>query len=202
MVRVKICGITNRDDADTAVAAGASLLGFNFYSLSPRYVSPALVREIVRGLPREISTVAVFVNASRDEVQALADTTGVSMLQFHGDEPPELCDGWHCPVIKAIRVRDEQSLAVAERYDVEFILADAFVNGAYGGTGQRVPLELLRSLDPNRLILAGGLTPENVGSVLRVMRPYAVDVASGVESAAGKKDRERMRRFVENVQSA
>jgi phosphoribosylanthranilate isomerase len=202
MVRVKICGVTNREDAEAAVAAGANLLGFNFYPRSPRFVSPATVHAIVRELPREIATVAVVVNSSRDAVRELVEATGVGMLQFHGDEPPELCAGWPCQVIKAIRMRDDTSLAAAAGYDVDFLLADAFVAGEYGGTGQRVALDLLRRLPSGRLIVAGGLTPENVGSVLEVVRPYAVDVASGVESSPGRKDGERMRRFIANVQSA
>lgn len=202
MVRVKICGITNRIDAEAAVAAGADLLGFNFYRRSPRYIDPASVAAIVGDLPRSVRTVGVFVNAARTEVEKIAAESAVGMLQFHGDESPEMCSGWSYPVIKALRIRDAQSLATAASYPVDFLLADAFVEGEYGGTGQRVALELLTGVEPQRLILAGGLNPENVAAVLREIQPYAVDVASGVESTPGMKDHARLRRFISNVHAA
>jgi phosphoribosylanthranilate isomerase len=201
-VKVKICGITNGVDATAAVAAGADLLGFNFYSGSPRYVDPATAAAIIRALPTSAQTVGVFVNATRSEVERTAAATGIRLLQFHGDETPELCRGWPYPVIKAVRIRDAHSLRAMADHPASFLLADAFVEGAYGGTGQRVALERLIGVDPQRLILAGGLTPENIESVLLRIRPYAVDVASGVESSPGKKDHDRMRRFIAHVHAA
>ena len=201
-VRVKICGITNEDDAQAAVDAGAVALGFNFYPRSVRCVDPRVAAAIVAGLPSTVCPVGVFVDASREEVLGLARDVGLRALQFHGHEPPEYCRGWACTVIKVVRVRDRSAVAEAGRYDVDFILADAYVEGLPGGTGLRIAPELLEGLDRTRLILAGGLTAENVAEAVRRVRPVAVDVASGVESAPGKKDRQLMRSFVANVLAA
>lgn len=165
-------------------------------------VSPAQAAQIVAAVDRRVPVVGVFVNARVEEIEALRQHVRLDLLQFHGDEPPEYCHGWNLPVIKALRIRDAASARAAVHYPVDWILADAFVPGEYGGTGHRVPIEWLRELDPRRLILAGGLAAENVVSILRAVRPYAVDVASGVESGPGKKDQELMRRFIENVRAA
>jgi phosphoribosylanthranilate isomerase len=201
-VRVKVCGITTLDDALAAVDAGAAALGFNFYPRSPRYVSPAAAGEIVARLPGSVCSVGVFVDETRDGVAAIAGRVGLQALQFHGDEPPELCRAWSHKVIKAIRLRDRDAVAQARCYDVDFILADAYVEGQLGGTGTRVALELLEGLDRRRLVLAGGLTADNVADAVRAVRPFAVDVASGVEAAPGKKDWTLMRRFIANAHAA
>jgi phosphoribosylanthranilate isomerase len=201
-VRVKICGITTLDDALAAVEAGASALGFNFYPGSPRYVSPAAVREIVAHLPRQLCVVGVFVDAPRRDVARIAAEAGLTALQFHGNEEAAACRGWTQKVIKAIRVRDAAAAALALQYDVDFILADAYLEGHLGGTGARIQPELLAGFDRGHLILAGGLTPENVGAAVRAIRPFGLDVASGVEAAPGKKHHEKMRRFIANAQSA
>jgi len=201
-VRVKICGITNEDDARAAVDAGATALGFNFHPRSVRCVAPRVAAVIVRRLPHTVCPVGVFVDTPREEVVALAREVGLRALQFHGHEPPEYCRAWAYTVIKAIRVRDRSAPTAAERYDVDFILADAYVEGHPGGTGLRIAPELLDGFDRTRLILAGGLTAENVAEAVRRIRPFAVDVASGVESAPGKKDWQLMRSFVANVLAA
>jgi phosphoribosylanthranilate isomerase len=201
-VRVKICGITNADDAQAAVDAGAAALGFNFYARSTRCVAPRVAAAIVQRLPPSVCPVGVFVDMTRGAVEALASDVGLRALQFHGHEPPEYCRAWGATVIKAIRVRDPSSAAEASRYDVDFILADAYVEGRPGGTGLRVMPEFLAGFDRARLILAGGLTADNVAEAVRQVRPFAVDVASGVESAPGKKDWQKMRTFVANVLAA
>lgn len=201
-VRVKICGITNVDDARAAVDAGAAALGFNFYPQSPRSVTPEVAAEIVAQLPRSVCTVGVFVNEPRERVAAIVSQVGLTAVQFHGDESPEFCHGWTQKVVKAIRVRDGHAAAIARRYAVDFILADAYVEGQHGGTGRRIVPILLEGFERRRLILAGGLTPQNVAEAVRAVRPFAVDVASGVERAPGKKDVDLMRRFIAHAQTS
>ena len=201
-MRVKVCGITNLDDALAAVDAGAAGLGFNFYPRSPRYVPPGAAGEIMTRLPHAVCRVGVFVDETREHIASLAAQLGLQALQFHGNEPPELCRAWSQKVVKAIRVRDRDAVMLARTYDVDFILADAYVEGQLGGTGTRVALELLEGLDRRRLILAGGLTAENVVAAVRAVGPFAVDVASGIEAAPGRKDWRLMRRFIANAHAA
>jgi phosphoribosylanthranilate isomerase len=200
--KVKICGITRLDDALAAVRLGADALGFNFWPRSKRHVSPAEVRAIVRRLPPLVTAVGVFVDPTRDEVLRAVDASGVGVVQLHGDEPPELCLSLPLPVVKAIRVADAHSLAALASYEVQGFLLDAPSPG-YGGSGATfdwsLAAEVARELP---IVLAGGLTPENVAEAVTTVRPFAVDVASGVESAPGVKDAERMRRFVERAKEA
>jgi phosphoribosylanthranilate isomerase len=199
-VKIKICGVTSVADARMAVAAGADAIGLNFYPRSARCVSADTAAAIAAELPPSVWRVGVFVDASRDEVRRLADQCGLDTLQFHGNESPAECRGWAQRTIKAIRVKDASALRRAEDYQVDFILADAYVEGLAGGTGRLVPPEWLSGISPERLVLAGGLTPENVAAAVRQVRPFAVDVASGVESAPGRKDSERVKRFITNAQ--
>lgn len=201
-VRVKICGITTLDDALAAVDAGAAAVGFNFYSGSPRRVAAAVAAHIAAQLPASVCAVGIFVDAEPDTIVQIAAEVGLSALQFHGHETPDACRGWQYKTIKALRVRDAEMAQSALRYDVDFILADAYVEGRPGGTGARVAPELLAGFDRARLILAGGLTPDNVADAVRLIRPHAVDVASGVELAPGRKHHEQMRRFIANAHSA
>jgi phosphoribosylanthranilate isomerase len=201
-VQVKVCGLTNLDDALAAVDAGAAALGFNFFARSPRFVEPAQAAHIVSRLPPGICAVGVFVDLPRERVAAIAAEVGITALQFHGDEPPASCRGWTQKVIKAIGVRDAAAAVKARAYDVDFILADAYVEGQPGGTGRRIGLELLEGFERPRLILAGGLNPENVAEAVRAVRPFAVDVASGIERAPGKKDWDLMRRFIAHAHAA
>jgi len=202
MVLVKICGVTTVDDAVLAVRAGAGAIGLNFYPRSPRHVGIETAGSICTALPAHVWRVGVFVDTARQEVNAIAERLGLDTLQFHGDEPPEYCRDWAQRTIKALRVRDADTLRRSRDYAVDFILADAYVEGLAGGTGQSVPREWLAGVDPAHLILAGGLTPDNVAAVVRQVRPMGVDVASGVESMAGRKDPERLRRFIANAQNA
>ena len=197
-VRVKICGITRPEDALCARDAGAWAIGLNFFSGSPRCVTPARAAAIAAAVP-QLTRVGVFVNEPRERVAAIAAETGLDALQFHGDENPAYCRDWSLPVVKAIRVRDETSVAAARAFDVAFLLVDAWAPDQYGGSGRTFAWDLLAPLDRDRLILAGGLDPGNVAAAVRAVRPFAVDVASGVESAPGIKDPEKVRRFVDHA---
>jgi len=199
---VKICGVKTLEDAQMAVAAGASAIGFNFFPKSPRYIRPQDAAEISQALPARICRVGVFVNASRAEVERMAREVDLSALQFHGEESADDCRGWNLKVIKAVRTCDPSTVRRAADYPVDFILVDAYVEGLAGGTGRLARWDWLTELDRERLILAGGLNPENVAEAIRLLRPFAVDVASGVEIEPGRKDPELMRRFISNAKSA
>ena len=203
MVRVKICGITSRADAEAAIAAGADFLGFNFYPDSPRYVEPSLVRVILADLSRPVGTVGVFVNADADRVRATCETSGVGMVQLHGDETPEFCAAMDRPVLKAVRIGGPEDLSGIEEYKVWAMLADSRTPG-FGGSGVKPDWALAADAArrTNRLFLAGGLSPENVGEAIRAVQPWAVDVSSGIEKEPGIKDHEKMRRFIQAVKNA
>jgi phosphoribosylanthranilate isomerase len=202
MTKVKICGVTSVVDALMAADAGADAIGLNFCASSPRRVGVETAAAIAAALPRHVCRVGVFVDAPREQIAAIAAQVGLDALQFHGTESVALCSGWDRKTIKAVRVRDAAALGAAAAYAVDFILADAYVDGLAGGTGQRVPLDWLAGVPTTRLILAGGLTAETVAGAIRAVRPAAVDVASGVESAPGRKDREKVERFIANARVA
>jgi len=195
---IKICGITNLADALLAVELGADALGFIFYRQSKRYIAPALVADISRVLPPFVTKVGVFVNESEAGIKQALTACRLDVVQLHGDELPDFCRKFPVKVIKAIRVRDESSLGAATEYDVDAILLDTYTSSERGGTGMTFDWTLAKKatklLKP-RIILSGGLTPENVGEAIRQVQPYAVDVASGVESEPGRKDTEKLRRF-------
>jgi len=201
-VKVKICGITRVEDALAAVRLGADALGFNFWPRSKRYLPPSDARAIVRRLPPFVTAVGVFVDPSREEVLRAAEASGIAVAQLHGDEPPELCAALPLPVLKGIRLDGAHAIARLASYEVMGFLLDAPTPG-YGGSGTTCdwPLaaEVARELP---IVLAGGLTPENVAEAVRAVRPWAVDVASGVESAPGVKDEARMRLFVARAKGA
>lgn len=204
-VKVKICGITNWADARCAVEAGADFLGFNFYRPSPRYISPARARAIIRRLPRGIAAVGVFVNEPDENMRKIARSAGLDFLQLHGEEPPELISRLRSTarVIKAVRVRSSFRPAQLARFRrAAAFLLDGFDRRRHGGTGKTFNWELARRAGANRRIfLAGGLTPENVAQAILVARPYAVDVCSGVEAQPGKKDPARVAALMEAVKS-
>jgi len=203
-VRIKICGITSADDALAAADAGADALGFMFYPASPRCITVEQAAAIIRVLPPFISRVGVFVDPSETEVRRAIAETGIDSLQFHGAEPPAFCRGFGPifgrRVIKAFRVKDESSLKSLADYRDESWLLDAFVAGQLGGTGARFNWDLAKQAiadgGSRRVLLAGGLTPENVAEAVEQVQPYGLDVSSGVESAPGRKDRDKVRRFI------
>jgi phosphoribosylanthranilate isomerase len=204
-VRVKICGITSIADAELAVQCGADLIGLNFYPPSPRFVSHAVAREICAVLPPRVLRVGVFVNAQRSKIVSLVNQLHLDLLQFHGDEEEDDLLGWSCRTIKAVRVALDVPLPDLTRIPTDYILLDTHRTGRYGGTGETFAWEPVVSCLPQReerLILAGGLTPENVMLAVRTVRPWAVDVASGVESAPGRKDLEKLRAFITNAKTA
>ena len=202
--KVKICGITNLADAETAVAMGADMLGFVFYEKSPRYVTIPAVVDITRNLPPHILRVGLFVNAPEELVFQSMHNCGLNLLQFHGDEPPDYCTQFGAMTIKAFRIKDETSLLELPKFSTDAYLLDAFVPGALGGTGHRFNWDLAVAAQKfgKPIFLAGGLTPENVAEAVVRVRPFAVDVSSGVEQAPGKKDPAKVRAFIENVRLA
>ena len=203
-IKVKVCGNTNGEDALAAVESGADALGFIFYEKSPRYVVPAIAGQIIAELPPLVMSVGVFVNEGLATVRSIMDTYHLGMAQLHGDENASYCHELSRPVIKALRLKNRESLlALAEyqgRGSVRGFVLDTFSELAYGGTGQVTDWTLAAEVAKTTpILLAGGLTPDNVTEAIRVVRPYGVDVSSGVESAPGKKDRAKLRAFLEAV---
>jgi phosphoribosylanthranilate isomerase len=201
MTKIKICGIKTVDDALAAMDAGADLIGFNFYRKSPRYISVGQCRDVMSVMRwyGQITYVGVFVNASVSEIRATMDTAGLALAQLHGDETSEMVQSLDGKAFKAFRGVPDL-LNGFTREDAPALLVDASVKGAYGGTGitadWKSAAELAKQIP---LLLAGGLTPENVASAVRQVRPWGVDVASGVESTPGKKDPAKMKAFVNAV---
>ena len=201
---VKICGITRIEDAVAAARCGARAIGFVFFQGSPRCVAPSLAGGIVRALPPFVTAVGLFVDATADEVRATVSSTGVQLLQFHGDETPAFCAQFGLPYVKAVRVRPGVDLLQYAR-DHRMacsLLFDAFSKDAYGGTGSSFDWSLIPRNMPLPVILSGGLTPANVAQAVRAVRPWAVDVSSGVESAPGIKDAARIAAFMSGVRDA
>lgn len=197
LVKVKICGITNLDDALMAVDAGADALGFVFFGASPRHIFCEQASQIIHHLPPFIQTVGLFVNESLTKVNDTTDRCGLDIVQLHGEEPPGFCAAVRRRVIKVLRIKDSSSLEPISDYRVSAFLLDAWSPSAHGGTGQTFNWDLAASAaESERIILAGGLTPENVADAIRQVRPYAVDVSSGVEAAPGRKDPARVREFI------
>jgi phosphoribosylanthranilate isomerase len=205
-VRVKICGITNPDDARAAVEAGADALGFVFCAGSPRVVAPKAVTEITRGLPGRVLRVGVFLDAAPTTILRTVSACRLDAVQLHGDESPEFCDALApFPVWKAFRVRSRdvlQQLAAYRDMTAAWLL-DGYMEGQAGGTGAMFNWDLAVEAKQlaHPIVLAGGLTPENVAEAVRFVRPAAVDVSSGVESAPGRKDADKVRRFIAAVRS-
>ncbi len=205
-VRVKICGVTNEADALEAISAGADALGFNLFSGSKRRVDLDREAAWIQALPPFVTRVAVLVNVPLAEARRIAEHPAIDLVQFHGDEDEKFCAEFARfgrPFLKALRLRDATSIATADRFSTPHVLLDADAGGAFGGTGKLIDLtlaaECVRRHPALKIVLAGGLRPTNVAAAVRAVRPYAVDVASGVESAPGKKDRQKMVAFVEAV---
>lgn len=201
--RIKICGLTREADVDAAVEAGADAVGFVLYAKSPRHVEIACAAALAARLPAFVTPVALFVNAAGAEIDAALQAIPHVLLQFHGDEPPEACRAWHRPYLRAARMTpDLDLLDFATRFsDAAGLLLDAHVDG-YGGGGKVFDWSLVPSAVPRPVVLSGGLHAGNVGLGVQKLRPWAVDVSSGVESAKGIKDAAAMRRFCDAVREA
>ena len=200
--RIKVCGITGLEDARAAVAAGADALGFIFVEQSPRNSDPEQVREIVRQLPPFVDAVGVFVDADTIRVEEIAQFCRLDLVQLHGSEPPDYCRHLSIGVVKALRVGPDFSSGQFSPYaeSVRAFLLDTYHPEMAGGTGKTFDWDLARELASSRpIILAGGLKPENIAMAIEKVRPYAVDVNSGVESSPGRKDTEKLERFVRLV---
>ncbi|AFO46349.1 phosphoribosylanthranilate isomerase [Pseudomonas alloputida] len=203
-VRSKICGITRIEDALAAAEAGADAIGFVFYAKSPRAVDVRQARAIIAELPPFVTTVGLFVNASRCELNEILEVVPLDLLQFHGDETPQDCEGYHRPWIKALRVRPGDDLeAACQLYaGARGILLDTYVPGVPGGTGEAFDWSLVPARLGKPIILAGGLSADNVGQAIARVKPYAVDVSGGVEQAKGIKDAAKIEAFMRAVKQA
>jgi phosphoribosylanthranilate isomerase len=197
-VKVKICGITNLADAEAAVADGADLLGFMFWEPSSRHIEPAAAALIARRVPPGVLKVGVFVDAQPEAVRQAIGSCGLNLLQFHGEETPDYCLQFGVPSVKAFRIRNRESLRALPTYATHAWLLDAFTPGKVGGTGDQFDWDLAveARLLGRPIFLAGGLTPDNVAAAVAQVRPYGVDVSSGVEAAPGKKDHEKLKAFI------
>ena len=203
LTKVKICGITRMEDALAAAAAGADALGFMFYEASPRRVAFDVAAKIIRELPPFLARVGVFVNPSPDDVGRAIEDCRIDTLQFHGEETPEFCAQFGLRVIKAFRVRDAESLSALPAYVGATCLLDSFVAGQHGGTGATFNWDLAAQTVKagRRVLLAGGLTAENAAEAVRRVRPYGLDVSSGVEAKPGVKDAAKVRAFIAAAKS-
>ena len=199
MVKVKICGMTNYEDAIAAVNFGADAIGFIFHQPSPRYISPNMAAQITRKLPPFVTTVGVFVKKRPKEIQEIIRVAGIDIVQLHGDESPEICHAFK-RVIKVVRVKDD-NLSMLKQYLVSAFLLDTYTNTTYGGTGTSFDWDIAKKAKRfGPIILAGGLTPENVKEAVQKVIPYGVDVVSGVEGEIkGEKNHNKMKAFIENV---
>jgi len=202
MTLIKICGITNLTDALHAVHAGADALGFNFYHPSPRYIEPSKAREIIDKLPQNVLKVGVFVN--EEAVLSIANEAGVNALQLHGDETPEYCSklkNWF--VVKTLSVDEKFEAQKCLEYEVDAIMLDAKHPNLRGGTGQVIDWSIARSIQQLgvKVILAGGLSPENVQEAIKLVKPYGVDACSALESDAGKKDQQKVSTFIQTIRA-
>lgn len=204
MTRIKVCGITNLRDALFAAELGADALGFVFYEKSPRFVTFAEAGNIMDRLPPFVTGVGVFVNAGMGLLARAKEEAGFDLFQLHGDETPEFCSGLGERYIKAVRVRDAESVSEVGLYDTDCFLFDGWSPDAYGGSGKGFSWEILdaETLSGRFVILSGGLDCENVSRAVREVRPHAVDVSSGVEASPGIKDHSKLRRFMEAARNA
>jgi len=200
IVKVKICGITNYEDAAAAVDMGADLLGFNFYPKSPRFVPPQKAKEIISKLPGFIDIVGVFVNASLEQIRETMDLCQLNWVQLHGDEDPQFCNAFlslNVKTMKALRVKDQNDIQQAENYFTDAILLDAFHPEKYGGTGLTFDWNIVGHIG-KRVFLAGGINPDNASEAIK-LGVYGIDVCSGIEAEPGKKDHKKMRKLFENI---
>ncbi|MFC1512652.1 phosphoribosylanthranilate isomerase [bacterium] len=201
-MKIKICGITNELDAKNAVSFGVDMLGFNLYEGSPRAVELDFVKKILKHIPKNVLKVGVFVNEDKDILHKIADKHIFDVLQLHGDEPPSYCEEFKkTAIFKAFRLTKKKDLKLLSEYKVNSYLLDTYKEGKWGGTGNTFNWDLAKLAVEKfgSIILSGGLNPENAAQAVRIVKPWAVDVCSGVESSPGKKDKKKMKAFIEAV---
>lgn len=201
---MKICGVRTLEEAQAAISAGVDALGFNFWAKSARFISPDEAREIIHRLPPFVNYTGVFVNESSEKIKEIISYTRIDTVQLHGDEEPEFCREFaRVKLIKAFRVGEDFDVTTIQRYSVSAVLLDAKVKGEYGGTGQRFDWRLaIEAKKVLPVILAGGITIDNVAEAIQVVRPFAIDVCSGVEAEPGRKDLAKIRAFMLEVERA
>ncbi len=200
-MKVKICGITNIDDALYAAELGADALGFIFVKSSPRFVTPKAARKIIQELPPFIIPVGVFADVPKEEIVEMIEQTGIKCVQLHGNETPEQLAGFPVPVYKSFRVDSSFNPEILRRYKGSAYLLDTKISGELGGTGKTFNWEIaVKAKECGRIILAGGLTPENIIDAVRIVQPYAVDVNSGVEEHPGKKDQIKLKLLFDRLE--
>ena len=200
IVKVKICGLTNYDDAVAAMDMGADLLGFNFYPVSPRYITPEQAKGIINKLPGFMDTAGVFVNASIEQIHEIKDICQLDWVQLHGDEDPEFCRSLlshNVKTMKAIRVKNQADIERADSFFTDAVLLDAFDPDKYGGTGLTFDWNVIGNIS-KRIFLAGGINPGNAAAAVK-LGVYGIDVCSGIESRPGKKDHRKMKKLFENI---
>ena len=200
-IKVKVCGITNLNDAEAAIDLGADILGFNFYPPSPRFIAPDKALEIINKLPTFVDTAAVFVNPEIEQIKGLTEHGFFNWIQLHGDETPDFCDSlqWlNVRTIKAIRVKDSGTVKTVSQYYTDAVLLDGFDTKLYGGTGKTFDWSIISNIG-KRIFLAGGLNPDNVAQAVET-GVYGIDTCSGVESEPGKKDHKKMEMFFKNIE--
>ncbi len=203
MIKIKICGITNLDDAIAAVDYGADALGFNFYKKSPRYVEPMKAAEIIAQLPPFVVPVGIFVNEREERIREIVSHACIQGIQLHGDETPEFCQRFGSRVIKAFQIKNKESLKHMSHYRVSAYLLDSYREGIRGGTGETFDWHLaVVAKTFGRIILAGGLNAENVAEAVKLVQPYGIDVAGGVEREKGIKDHARLKTFITEARRA
>lgn len=203
MIKIKICGITNLEDALEATELGADALGFVFYKKSPRFIDPLRAAEIIGQLPPFVVPIGVFVNEKEERIRDIAAQACLQGLQLHGDESPEFCQRFGTRVIKAFQVKDRESLKHLSHYRVSACLLDSYKEGMRGGTGGTFDWHLaVVAKTLGRVILAGGLTPDNVAEAVKLVQPYGVDVSGGVEREKGRKDHGKLRKFITEARRA
>lgn len=200
IIKIKICGITNLDDAIAAVDMGADILGFNFYEESPRYITPEKAEKIINQLPAFIDNAGVFVNAKLEQIYKITSQCQLNWVQLHGNENPQFCDllrSLNVKTMKAIRVKDQEDIKASEKFFTDAVLLDAFDPSKYGGTGLTFDWNIIGNIE-KRIFLAGGINPDNIEGAME-LGIYGVDVCSGIEESPGKKDHEKMKKLFEKV---
>ena len=200
MTKVKICGITNYEDAAHAAILGVDYIGFNFYELSPRHVDEPEVKKFIGRLPKNVWKVGVFVNQSLDKVKKIVKNLDLDLIQLHGDETQDYCSklkaGTKKKIIKAFRIKEKEDIDKIKNYNADYLMFDAHKEGMFGGTGKTFDWKIIKGVN-KPFFLSGGLNPKNVREAIRIAKPYAVDAASGVEANPRKKDYDKMKRFIE-----